>query len=39
MTKVGEIYFCEMCGTKVGILKAGKGILTCCGEPLKIDSD
>lgn len=35
MTQVGEVYFCEFCGHKVGILHVGKGVLVCCGEPLK----
>jgi desulfoferrodoxin-like iron-binding protein len=32
--KIGEVYFCEMCGTEVGILKAGKGIISCCERPM-----
>jgi desulfoferrodoxin-like iron-binding protein len=36
MTKVGEIYFCEICGNKVKVLEAGKGTLVCCGKPMKL---
>jgi len=27
MTKVGEVYLCEVCGNKVKVLEAGKGTL------------
>ena len=32
--KVGEVYCCKMCGTQVGILKVGKGELSCCEKPM-----
>ncbi|MEM2094393.1 MAG: desulfoferrodoxin FeS4 iron-binding domain-containing protein [Candidatus Bathyarchaeia archaeon] len=35
MTKVGEVYLCEICGNKVQVLEAGVGILVCCGKPMK----
>jgi desulfoferrodoxin-like iron-binding protein len=34
MMEVGEVYCCVMCGTEVGILKAGKGVLSCCEKPM-----
>ena len=34
MTKVKEIYFCEICGNKVQVLEAGVGQLVCCGQPM-----
>lgn len=34
MTKIGEIYLCEICGNKVKILESGKGTLVCCGQPM-----
>jgi len=34
VTKVGEIYECEICGNIVEVKKAGKGTLVCCGEPM-----
>jgi len=34
MTKVGDIYLCKICGNKVKVLEAGKGILICCGKPM-----
>ncbi|MBS7647983.1 desulfoferrodoxin FeS4 iron-binding domain-containing protein [Candidatus Bathyarchaeota archaeon] len=36
MTKVGEIYLCEICGNKVKVIEAGKGMLVCCGKPMKL---
>ncbi|MEM2589332.1 MAG: desulfoferrodoxin FeS4 iron-binding domain-containing protein [Candidatus Aenigmatarchaeota archaeon] len=36
MTKVGEIYLCEICGNKVKVIEAGKGTLVCCGKPMKL---
>jgi len=35
MTKVGDVYFCELCGHKVGVLQVGKGVLVCCDTPMK----
>lgn len=35
-TKVGEIYLCEICGNKVQMIQAGKGVLVCCGKPMKL---
>ncbi|HOO03869.1 MAG: desulfoferrodoxin FeS4 iron-binding domain-containing protein [Methanomassiliicoccales archaeon] len=34
MTKVGEVYECEICGNKVKVVEAGKGTLVCCGQPM-----
>jgi superoxide reductase len=36
MTKIGEVYFCEICKNKVKVLEAGKGTLICCGKPMKL---
>ena len=35
MTKIREIYKCEVCGNIVEILHAGMGELVCCGQPMK----
>jgi superoxide reductase len=35
MTRVGEIYKCEVCGNVVEVKEAGDGELVCCGEPMK----
>jgi len=34
MTKINEVYICEICGNKVKVLTAGKGTLVCCGKPM-----
>jgi len=36
MTKVGEIYVCEICGNKVKVLESGAGTLVCCGQSMKL---
>ena len=35
MTKIQEIYKCDICGNIVEVLHAGPGELVCCGEPMK----
>jgi desulfoferrodoxin-like iron-binding protein len=30
--KVGEKYFCSICGNEVVVSKAGGGTLVCCGQ-------
>ncbi|MDD2238037.1 MAG: desulfoferrodoxin [Kiritimatiellae bacterium] len=34
MTKLLEIYKCELCGNIVEMLHAGAGELVCCGKPM-----
>ncbi|KAA0258022.1 desulfoferrodoxin FeS4 iron-binding domain-containing protein [Deferribacter autotrophicus] len=34
-TKVGETYYCSICGNKVKIVEAGEGTLVCCGQEMK----
>ena len=36
MTKLSEIYKCEICGNIVEVLHAGVGELVCCGEPMEL---
>jgi superoxide reductase len=36
MTKVREIYKCNICGNIVEMVHAGVGELVCCGEPMKL---
>jgi len=36
MTKVLEVYKCEVCGNIVEMLHAGDGELVCCGQPMKL---
>ncbi|MDD3998766.1 MAG: desulfoferrodoxin FeS4 iron-binding domain-containing protein [Candidatus Shapirobacteria bacterium] len=30
--KIGEKYFCKICGNEVVVSKAGGGTLVCCGQ-------
>jgi superoxide reductase len=36
MTKLNEIYKCEICGNIVEVLHAGAGELVCCGQPMNL---
>jgi len=35
MTKVNEVYLCDICGNKVIVVEAGAGKLVCCGQPMR----
>ena len=34
-----QVYKCEKCGNVVEILSAAKGVLYCCGEPMKLKEE
>ena len=36
MTKVKQIYKCEICGNIVEVLHEGVGELVCCEQPMKL---
>ena len=36
MTKLNEVYKCELCGNIVEMVHAGDGELVCCGAPMKL---
>ena len=36
MTKRSQIFKCDICGNMVEILHEGKGVLICCGQPMKL---
>ena len=36
MTKLREIYKCELCGNIIEVLRDGSGALVCCGEEMKL---
>ena len=36
MTKLNEIYKCEICGNIVAMVHGGPGELVCCGEPMNL---
>ena len=35
MTKIREIYRCQICGNVVEVVNPG-AVLSCCGEPMKL---
>jgi desulfoferrodoxin-like iron-binding protein len=37
--QAGQVYVCEICGNKVKMLVAGKGVLICCGQPMKLTEE
>jgi superoxide reductase len=36
MTKLSEVYKCELCGNMVEMLHVGDGELVCCGQPMTL---
>lgn len=36
MTKVLEVYKCDLCGNITEVLHEGAGELVCCGQPMKL---
>jgi superoxide reductase len=36
MTKINEIYKCDLCGNVVEMVHTGAGELVCCGQPMKL---
>lgn len=34
MTKLNQIYKCEVCGNIINMLHTGAGTLVCCGQPM-----
>ncbi|MEA1965025.1 MAG: desulfoferrodoxin [Candidatus Aerophobetes bacterium] len=36
MTKLKEVYKCNICGNIVEVLHTGKGKLVCCGKPMEL---
>jgi superoxide reductase len=36
MTKLNEVYKCEICGNITEMVHTGAGELVCCGQPMKL---
>jgi superoxide reductase len=36
MTKVNEVYKCNICGNIVEVMHASYGTLVCCGQPMQL---
>ena len=39
MTKLFEVYKCEVCGNIVKVVHASGGILVCCGKPMTLQQE
>lgn len=39
MTKLKQVYKCNICGNVVEMLHAGAGELVCCGEPMELKQE
>ena len=39
MTKIREVYVCELCGNIVEIVAVGDGDLVCCGQEMVLQSE
>lgn len=37
--QTGQVYVCDICGNKVKVLEAGKGVLICCGQPMRLTNE
>ncbi|MFC1899248.1 desulfoferrodoxin [Chloroflexota bacterium] len=36
MTKIMQVYICNVCGNIVEVLHSGEGELVCCGQPMEL---
>lgn len=39
MTKLNEVYKCNVCGNIVEMAHEGKGQLVCCGQPMQLQAE
>ncbi len=39
MTKINQVYKCDICGNIVEMLHAGDGILVCCDQPMELQEE
>lgn len=39
MTKLNEIYKCDICGNIVEVAHTGAGELVCCGQPMNLQAE
>ena len=39
MTKLNQVYKCELCGNMVEVIHAGDGELVCCGQAMKLQEE
>ena len=36
MTKLHQVYECQVCGNRVEVIRPGTGTLVCCNQPMKL---
>ena len=39
MAEEGKTYVCLICGQEVKVVKAGAGILVCCGQDMELQEE
>ena len=39
MTKINQVYKCNVCGNIVEMLHTGDGALVCCGQPMILQEE
>ncbi len=39
MTKLNEVYKCQLCGNIISVLHTGAGQLVCCGAPMDLQNE
>ncbi len=39
MTKLLQVYRCDVCGNVVEVLHTGIGTLVCCGQPMELEEE
>ena len=36
MTKLHQVYECQVCGNRVEVIRPGAGTLVCCNQPMNL---
>ncbi len=39
MTKINQVYKCDICGNRVKVVETGAGELVCCGQPMRLEEN
>lgn len=39
VTKIGEKYYCTVCGNEVIVTNVGGGALVCCGKEMQVRAE
>lgn len=38
-SRVGKTYFCRICGNEIEFQRDGNGVISCCGEEMRIKKE